>query len=76
MNKEQMIQKIYEVICPDKIWWHEESCMIWDVLDHQLKYRSLEYYHNPKLFDLREKKRLSIDDQSEECIKFVHSLIQ
>lgn len=61
-----------------KIIWH--PVMIWDVLEFSdkldKKWKRYWYTLCNRIIDLWKDKRKPIDDQSEECIKFVHSLLQ
>lgn len=62
----------YEII------WH--PVMIWDVLDwirEKNKNSSIEesYINNEDVIRLRKEKRKPIEDQSDECVAFIHSLI-
>lgn len=88
MDKEEMLKKIYEGMwweyCDVMMNWLKKRwkypVMIWDVLDWISKGTELPELYN---LDLLHKtiilwwtnKRLPIDEQSEECIKFVFSLL-
>jgi hypothetical protein len=64
-----------------KIIWHD--VMIWDVLDYKeknkiTKYEKIDWQiftYNDEIMDLWKYKRLPIEKQSDDCIKFVFDLL-
>lgn len=72
--------------CWYKIIWHQ--VMIWDVLDwldkNDLRYVEEEWWcsccrewvdNEDWIIELREQKRKPMEDQSEECIKYIYDLV-
>jgi len=90
MTKAEMIEIIYKNISrkEENCWydWNqwpfvvEFPVMIWDVLDYILWYWNLLISENKdrilKLMDIWKNKKLSIDEQNEECIIYIYNLIK
>lgn len=87
MDKQWMIAKIYEVIEPNvfEVSRPVQLVMIGDVLDwlwqKDIPIRISKWWITEigvsilKLCNWREEKRKSIDNQSDECIKYVYDLV-
>jgi len=77
MTKQEMIDKIYEVMADKTL-----TVMIWDVLDWRenidKRVQTNKEYTEIREFILwlREHKRKPIGDQSTECIEFIYNLIK
>jgi hypothetical protein len=83
-TREEMLEKIQQVI-----WLNiydsysdddnEYPVMIWDILEFadklDKKWEKYWYTLCNKIIDLRKDKRKPIDDQSNECIAFIFSLL-
>jgi len=50
--------------------------MIWDVLDWIEKQDNWEYIDNVEVINIWKNKKLSIEEQSDECIKYIYNLLQ
>lgn len=85
MNKEEQINFIYEEIAErinfdwldwqSLVTWDLSPVFIWDVLDYidRKTFREFLYSH---LIEMWEEKRGPIEEQSDECVEFVYSIIK
>lgn len=80
-TKQEMITKIEYAIAHTEWDTSYKVVRIWDILqyikDNDDSFKDIQDIEEAKeLLDLRRNYWYTIDDQSEECIKFAHSLIQ
>ena len=69
----QWVEKRWFTLSSEReIIWH--LVMIWDVYDYLEKQKVKWCWF--EIIQLRENKRKSIDDQSEECITFIYNIIK
>lgn len=81
MNKQEMIETIYALTMGSlyKDTWKYDLCLIGDVLDFVAEHdKTIPYWlseEETEIVILRTNKREPIENQSEECIKFIYDLI-